>query len=258
MSTPSLVISERHGAVHRLALNRPEKKNALTLAMYSALTEGLLAAAAEPGVRVVVLEGSDACFTAGNDIADFASGFSAEKFAPIFQFLETIHRFEKPIVARVNGVAVGIGTTMLLHCDIVFAGEGARFQLPFTNLALCPEAASSWLLPRVIGYQRAAEMLLLGEPITAARAHTFGLVNHVIPDAGTRDAAWFAAEKLAAQPAASVRLTKSLLKRRHADTVSAVMKEEALLFGERLQSPEAMEAFMAFSQRRKPDFSAYV
>lgn len=256
MSNP-LVLSERHGAIHRLAFNRPDKKNALTLAMYEALTAGLREAAADPAVRVVVLEGDDHCFTAGNDIADFASGFSEEKFAPIFHFLEAIHRFEKPIIARVNGNAVGIGTTVLLHCDMVIAGESAKFCLPFTNLGLCPEAASSWLLPRLMGHQRASELLLLGHPFPASKALELGLINYVLPDSETRDAAWSAAEVISQQPAASVRLAKSLLKKGHAETVSAVMLDEARLFGERLRSPEAAEAFAAFAARRKPDFSKF-
>ncbi len=257
MSTSSQIVSERQGAIHRLAFNRPEKKNALSLAMYVALTEGLSGAQEEPGVRVILLEGSESCFTAGNDIADFASGASAEKLAPIFSFLEALHRCTKPIVASVNGVAVGIGTTALLHCDLVFAGESARFQLPFVNLGLCPEAASSLLLPRAIGYQRAAELLMLGEPFTAARAHALGLVNHVSPDPETRDAARHAAEKLAGQPPAALRLTKELLKKGLAAQVSQTMADEGQHFLARLASPEAAEAFMAFALRRKPDFTQF-
>lgn len=256
MSNP-LVLAERHGPIYRLALNRPDKKNALTLPMYEALTAGLKEAAADPAIRAVVLEGDDKCFTAGNDIADFASGFSEEKFAPIFHFLEAIHRFEKPVIARVHGVAVGIGTTVLLHCDMVIAGESAKFCLPFTNLGLCPEAASSWLLPRLMGHQRASELLLLGQPFPAQRALEFGLVNYVLPDSEVRDAAWSAAEMISRQPAASVRLTKAFLKQPHAETVSAIMREEAIKFGQRLSSPEAAEAFAAFAQRRQPDFSKF-
>ena len=244
-------------AILTIRLHRPEKKNALSLAMYGAMTAALRAGQADAAVRAVMLQGTADCFTSGNDIADFVSGPTPERLAPIFEFLGAISTYEKPIVAAVNGLAVGIGTTMLLHCDLVCCGEGARFQLPFVNLGLVPEAASSLLLPRLAGYHRAAELLMLGEIFNAATAREIGLVNRVAPDADCPAAAREFATKLAAKPAAAVRLTKSLLKKRSAAEVRETMAEEAGHFAARLQSPEAGEAFAAFLERRKPDFSKF-
>ena len=248
---------ETRDAILTISLRRPEKKNALSLAMYVAMAAALKAGQVDPAVRAVVLQGTADCFTSGNDIADFVSGPTPERLAPIFDFLGTIASYEKPIVAAVNGLAVGIGTTMLLHCDLVCAGESARFQLPFVNLGLVPEAASSLLLPRLAGHQRAAELLMLGEMFTASTAREIGLLNRVVPDAECPSAAREFAVKLAARPAAAVRLTKSLLKKGSAGRVAEVMAEEGKLFASRLQSPEAAEAFAAFLERRKPDFTRF-
>jgi enoyl-CoA hydratase/carnithine racemase len=248
---------EIRDAILTISLHRPEKKNALSLAMYVAMTAALRAGHADATVRAVVLQGTADCFTSGNDIADFVSGPTPERLAPIFDFLGTISTYEKPVVAAVNGLAVGIGTTMLLHCDLVCCGEGARFQLPFVNLGLVPEAASSLLLPRLAGYHRAAELLMLGEMFNAATAREIGLVNRVTPDGECATAAREFAAKLVAKPAAAVRLTKSLLKKGSAAAVGQVIKEEGELFAKRLQSPEAAEAFAAFLERRKPDFSKF-
>jgi enoyl-CoA hydratase/carnithine racemase len=248
---------ETRDAILTISLHRPEKKNALSLAMYGAMTAALRAGQADAAVRAVVLQGTPDCFTSGNDIADFVSGPTPERLAPIFDFLGTLSTYEKPVVAAVNGLAVGIGTTMLLHCDLVCAGESARFQLPFVNLGLVPEAASSLLLPRLAGYHRAAEMLMLGEMFSVATAREVGLVNRVTPDGECQAAARELAGKLAARPAAAVRLTKSLLKKGLAAQVRETMAEEANYFAARLQSPEAAEAFAAFLERRKPDFSKF-
>jgi enoyl-CoA hydratase/carnithine racemase len=255
-STANIQVETRD-AILTISLHRPEKKNALSLAMYGAMTTALRAGQADAAVRAVVLQGTADCFTSGNDIADFVSGPTPERLAPIFDFLGTLSTYEKPVVAAVNGLAVGIGTTMLLHCDLVCAGESARFQLPFVNLGLVPEAASSLLLPRLAGYHRAAEMLMLGEMFSAATAREVGLVNRVAPDGECQAAARELAGKLAARPAAAVRLTKSLLKKGLAAQVRETMAEEGNLFAARLQSPEAAEAFAAFLERRKPDFSKF-
>ena len=177
--------------------------------------------------------------------------------AALLEFLGTISTYEKPVIAAVNGLAVGIGTTMLLHCDLVSCGEGARFQLPFVNLGLVPEAASSLLLPRLAGYHRAAELLMLGEMFNAATAREIGLVNRVTPDAECQAAAREFALKLVTRPAAAVRLTNALLRKASAAQVRDTMAEEAGHFAARLQSPEAAEAFAAFLERRKPDFSRF-
>jgi enoyl-CoA hydratase/carnithine racemase len=255
--TTANVQVETREAILTISLHRPEKKNALSLAMYGAMTAALRTGLTDAAVRAVVLQGTSDCFTSGNDIADFVSGPTPERLAPIFDFLGTISTYEKPVVAAVNGLAVGIGTTMLLHCDLVCAGENARFQLPFVNLGLVPEAASSLLLPRLAGYHRAAEMLMLGEMFNATTAREVGLVNRVTSDGECQAAAREFAGKLSARPAAAVRLTKSLLKKGSAARVRETMAEEANLFATRLQSPEAAEAFAAFLERRKPDFSKF-
>ena len=254
--TPPVHLNTSDGIL-TISLHRPEKKNALSLAMYVAMTAALRAGQADPAVRAVVMQGTADCFTSGNDIADFVSGPTPERLAPIFDFLGTISTCEKPIVAAVNGLAVGIGTTMLLHCDLVCAGESARFQLPFVNLGLVPEAASSLLLPRLAGSQRAAELLMLGEMFSAATAREMGLVNRVTADAECQAAAREFAAKLVAKPAAALRLTKLLLKKGSAALVREVITEEGRLFAGCLQSPEAAEAFTAFHERRKPDFSKF-
>ncbi len=175
----------------------------------------------------------------------------------MFGFLEAVSHAEKPLVAAVSGVAVGVGTTMLLHCDLVYAADGTKFALPFVNLGLCPEAASSFLLPAIVGYQRAAELLLLGEPFDAAKAHALGIVTEVVPAEILMLRAGDAAKKLAGKPAASLRLTKRLMKRAWMAAIEAALAEEIRHFGERLGSPEAKEAFSAFLEKREPDFSRF-
>lgn len=245
------------GAVMTVRMQRPEKKNALTRAMYTALTDALRQADEDPGVRVVLLRGTDDCFTSGNDITDFMQAPPVDDSSPVFQFLRAIVTAQTPLVAAVTGPAVGIGTTMLLHCDLVYAGESARLHLPFVNLALVPEAGSSLMLPRMAGHVRAAELLMLGEPFGAATAQEFGLVNAVLPDGEVHARALDVAAKLAAKPPAALRLTKSLLKRSQRAEVEETIAYEARFFAERLQSPEAAEAFQAFMERRKPDFSRF-
>ena len=251
------VIIDLKDGVLRIEMRRPEKKNALTGPMYAAMADALERAASEDAVRVVLIHGQPEVFTAGNDLGDFLNGPTDDPNRPVFRFLRNIAAAPKPLLAAVAGNAVGVGTTMLLHCDLVYAGEGARFQLPFVNLALCPEAACSYLLPRLAGHQRASELLLFGEPFNAAKAYEIGLVNAIHADATLLEAALERARKLATLPAASLRETKRLLKQGHAALVQQTMKDEGEIFLRQLASPEAKEAFSAFLEKRKPDFSKF-
>lgn len=250
------VRAERDGAVLRLTLARPEKKNALTRDMYAALADALTGASADEGVRAVVLTGDGGAFTGGNDLADFLMDPPAGtdtpegdgEASPVFAFLHVVSTFPKPLVAAVEGAAVGIGTTVLLHCDLVYVAPSARFRMPFVDLGLVPEAASSLLLPQIAGHVRAAEWLLLGEPFGADEALAAGLVNEIVTDPLVR--AIERAQALAAKPPEAVRLSKALLRRPTEAAVQAAMEEEGARFVERLASPEAQAAFMAFFARR--------
>ena len=257
--TSALIVTEIKDGVLRVELCRPDKKNALTGPMYAVLADAFVAAEGNPAVRVVLIHGQPGLFTAGNDLGDFLRNppLNDDPPPPVFRFLEAFRTLSKPFLAAVCGPAVGVGTTMLLHCDLVYAGESAKFQLPFVNLGLCPEAASSLLLPALAGHVRAAEMLLLGEPFGAAQALEIGLVNAVLPDQKVLEHAMVQARKLAVQPAASVRLTKQLMKRAQASLVEQTMREEGRHFKARLVSPESKEAFSAFFEKRKPDFSRF-
>lgn len=247
------VIVEAREGVLVLRMNRPDKKNALTRDMYQALTAALDQAAVGDAVRVILITGGPQAFTAGNDLDDFLADPPRDMEAPVLKFLSALATCPLPIVAAVNGVAVGIGTTMLLHCELVYAANDAQFQLPFVNLGLVPEAASSLLLPRLAGYQRAAELLLLGEPFGAPRAETLGLVNAVVEPDAVGGRALAAAESLARKPQAALRATKALLKSDTGKTLNRIA-EEASEFSERLKSPELQEAVQAFRERRAPNF----
>jgi enoyl-CoA hydratase/carnithine racemase len=251
------IFTELSDGILRIEMRRPEKKNALTGPMYAAMADALERAAREDAVRVVLIHGQPEVFTAGNDLGDFLNSPANDPNRPVFRFLRNIAAAPKPLIAAVSGNAVGVGTTMLLHCDYVLAGENARFQLPFVNLALCPEAASSLLLPRLAGHQRAAELLLFGEPFNATKAYEIGLVNAIHPDAALLDAALERARKLATLPAASLRETKRLMKQSVAALVPQAMQAEGEIFTRQLASPEAKEAFSAFLEKRKPDFSKF-
>ncbi|MGY3484591.1 enoyl-CoA hydratase/carnithine racemase [Bradyrhizobium sp. USDA 4011] len=241
--------------VMTLTLQRPEKKNALTGAMYDAMSNALKQAEADPAVRVILFQGDGDSFTAGNDLADFASQARGESAvdSPAHRFIETISKAGKPLVAAVQGNAVGVGTTMLLHCDLVYLAENARLITPFVNLALVPEAASSWLLPLRIGHARAYAMFALGEPMDAQGALASGLANAVVPQADLRKKAHDAAVALTRRPAGSLSMTKKLM--REQQRIAAQIAEEGVLFKERLTTPEAREAFAAFAERRQPDFT---
>ncbi len=249
------ILTHTEAGVTTITFNRPDKKNSITGAMYAALADALAAAEADAAQRVVVLQGHETIFSAGNDIGDFLNDPPADGETPVFRFLRGIAGFSKPLVAAVCGPAVGVGTTLLFHCDLVVAGDNAAFSMPFVNLGLVPEAASSLLVPQMMGYHRAAEALLLGEPFMAEAAQEVGLVNRVVPPSEAHAVAQSIARKLAAKPLASLVATKKLLKKAHTEQVLARMDEEGALFRRMLGEPAAREAFGAFMERRKPDFS---
>lgn len=258
MSDEILVHAE--GGVLTLTFNRIEKKNAITAAMYATLADALEQAVQNNEVRVVVFQGHAEIFTAGNDLMDFMMnppriGEDGE-LPSVFRFLQILQQFNKPIVAGVCGAAVGIGTTLLLHCDLVYAGDNAALSLPFVNLGLCPEAGSSYLLPALVGHQRAAEKLMLGEPFYAEEAAEMGLVNRVLPPTEVNAYVQAQARKLADKPMASLIATKALMKRSQ-DHLWPLMQDEARQFGLLLVGPAAREAISAFMQKRKPDFSKF-
>lgn len=241
--------------VATIELARTQKKNALTTTMYAAMTDALAAAESDAGVRAILIHGTSGCFTAGNDLKDFLAGPAGASQA--LRFISALSKVGKPVVAGVGGPAVGIGTTLLLHCDLVYASPSARFQLPFAQLGLVPEGASSLLLPMTAGYHRAAELLLLGQPFAAEKALDAGIVTEIVPEDALIERARAAATAIAAQPPESVRLTKRLMKRPLAGAIAEAMAEEARLFAERLESAEAKEALSAFLEKRKPDFSRF-
>lgn len=256
-SSSPQVLLESVGGVLRIELHRPEKKNALTTGMYGALVQALEAADRAPGVRVVLLHGQPEVFTSGNDLSDFLQDPAVDDDHVAYRFVRTLSTTAKPIVAAVNGACVGVGATLLLHCDLVYAGEGATFAMPFVNLGLCPEAGSSLLFPLAAGHARAAELLLLGKPFAAAKAAECGMVSEVLPDADVLRHAQERALELAAKPPAAVRLTKALLRRGVAAQLRDTIQEESREFQQRLGSPEAKESFAAFLEKRKPDFSRF-
>jgi enoyl-CoA hydratase/carnithine racemase len=245
-----LVRAETRDAVTRIELARPEKKNAITTEMYVQMAEALAAADADREVRAVLIRGSRDCFTAGNDLSDFLQRPPGAK-SPSWKFFETLPGLSKPVVAAVAGPAVGIGTTLLLHCDFVYATPGARFQLPFVPLGIVPEFGSTYLLPLLAGYQRAAELLLLGQPFTADKARDIGIVTELVPEDQLMEKAEKTAMALAALPPESMRLTKQLMKSAHAEAVRRQVAEEGRIFIERLASPEAKEAMRAILEKRK-------
>ena len=249
------ILSHIDGGVMTLTINRLDKKNSITSSMYTLLADALDAALADGAVRAVVIQGHETIFSAGNDIGDFLNKPPSSTDSPVFRFLRGISAFPKPIVAAVCGPAVGIGTTLLLHCDLIYAGDNAAFSMPFVNLGLCPEAASSLLVPQLMGYPRAAEALLLGEPFMAEAALDMGLINRIVPPAEVNALAQRQAQKLAAKPLSSLIETKRLMKKSNAPLLADRIAEEAVSFGRMLSEPAAREAFTAFMQKRKPDFS---
>ncbi|WP_428486546.1 enoyl-CoA hydratase [Rhodopila sp.] len=250
------VIVEQTGPVLEIVFNRPEKKNALTRAMYQATEAAFKRADEDASIRVVLLTGAGDTFTAGNDIKDFQGRATTDTPTPASPFLVALSGLAKPLVAAVNGAAIGVGTTMLAHCDLVIAARSARFVMPFTSLGLVPEAASSLLFPLLVGHQRASALLLLGEPMDAETAREWGFVNQVVADADLLATARGVASRLAALPPEAVRQTKALIKNGRRD-VPGRIEQELVLFHQRLHSPEAAEAFAAFVEKRKPDFSRF-
>jgi len=251
------ILVESKDRVLRIEIARLDKKNALTQDMYRAMSQALAAADADAQVRAILIHGTKDCFTSGNDLKDFLNRDPHAGPAASFDFISGLPKVAKPLIAAVGGSAVGVGTTMLLHCDLVYAAPGARFQMPFVPLGLVPEAASSLLLPMIAGYQRAAELLMLGQPFSAEKALAAGFVTEIVPGEKLLEHARAAAAAVAALPPASVRLTKQLMKRQHGQAIASQMAEESRVFAERLQSGEAKEAMTAFFEKRKPDFSRF-
>jgi len=252
------VLSELSGGVLTLTINRPEKKNALTRAMYQALADGIDGAGDDPDVRCVLIQANGDMFTAGNDLGDFAAVNAGDPTASQARqggnpLLIALGRAKTPLVAAVHGRAVGVGVTMLLHCDLVYVAEDVLLTTPFVNLALAPEAASSLLLPARIGHARAFSMFVLGEAVDGKTAAAWGIANAAVPAADLRAKAHAAAEAIAARAPASVTGTKALM--RDAPAIAAQMEKEGKIFAAQLKSPEAKEAFAAFAQKRAPDFS---
>lgn len=247
--------------VATIEIARPEKKNALTQAMYSAMADALAAASADAAVRAVLITGQPGCFTSGNDIEDFMQrppgAGSDGATSPVARFMQALLDCEKPVVAAVTGAAVGIGTTLLLHCDLVYISDEARLAMPFVSLGLVPEYASSLVVPLLMGHAKAAEKLLLGEPFSGSDAVDCGIANAVLPAGEVVNHARRIAERFNNLPPSAVRETKRLMRAPRREQVQQVMAAEGALFAQRLRSPEAAEAFQAFFQKRRPDFSKF-
>jgi enoyl-CoA hydratase/carnithine racemase len=249
---------ERDGAVQHIAINRPEKKNALTADMYTALADAVEQAEAEATVRVLLLHGKGDAFTAGNDLQDFMQKpWKGQAEPPAVRFITAVAYAKKPIVAAVHGLVVGVGTTILLHCDLVYAAPETNFMMPFINLGIVPEAASTVLLPLLVGRQRASELFMLGTPLNAQRGFEMGLVNAVVAREQLLQTAATAAKTLAAKPGAALRACKELMKRPYQVEVDRALREEVEVISERLESLETREALSAFLEKRKPDFSKF-
>ena len=249
MSEQDIVVSKDQGVL-ALGFNRPAKKNALTREMYAALAREIAAANVDDEIGAVLVYGEGNDFTSGNDVNDFLEHPPSGSDSPVWHFLTAIREFSKPLVAAVTGRAVGVGTTMLFHCDYVIAGESSRFSMPFVNLGLVPEAGSSYLLPLIAGHHRAAELLMFGEPCSVQRGYEAGFVNEVVEDEQVAMRAGERAKQLADQPRTAIRETKRLLRQAHQQQLIAVMEEEAQLFSAALESDETREAFMNFLMKK--------
>lgn len=243
--------------VATIEIARPHKKNALTAEMYSAMAAAVRAADADTTVRALLITGQPGIFTSGNDIDDFMNRPPSTPDAPVFDFMRALVACRKPVVAAVTGAAIGIGTTMLLHCDLVYVSDEARLAMPFASLGLVPEFASSLIVPQLMGQAKAAEKLLLGDPFTAEEAVEMRIANAVLPAGEVLRHARRMAERFNTLPPGAVRDSKRLMRRASVERVLETIEAEAVIFGQRLSSPEATEAFSAFFQKRKPDFSAF-
>ena len=246
------IVTEHSGSILTIQLNRPAKKNAMTSSMYTAMADALHDAASDDHTRVVLWHGAGHSFTAGNDLEDFMKNPPGPGESPQARLINALIDFEKPLVAAVQGVAIGGGTTMLAHCDFVYAGESAKFQLPFVNLALVPEFGSSYLLPLRFGYVRAAELVLLGQPFDASRAAELGLVTQVVPDQKLLVTATETARKLAEKPTGALQACKRLMKRTSREQLEQAVKFENEEFAVRVRSAEAKQAFTAFFEKHAP------
>jgi enoyl-CoA hydratase/carnithine racemase len=249
------IITERSGSILRVQLNRPAKKNAMTSSMYVTLADILNDAGKDEEIRVVLWHGAGDSFSAGNDVEDFLKNPPGPGESPQARLMKALINFDKPLVAAVQGAAIGGGTTMLTHCDFVYAGESARFQMPFINLGLVPEFGSSYSVPARIGHLRAAELILLGVPFDARRAAELGLVTRVVPDQEVLSTATETAEKLARKPIGALRACKRLMKLQSREQIEQAIKVENEEFASRVRSAEAREAFSAFIEKRPPDFT---
>jgi enoyl-CoA hydratase/carnithine racemase len=243
--------------IMHIVIDRPDRRNAFTNDMYKRMADALQQADNNKDVRVVLISGHESVYSSGNDLHDFLDEPPRNESAPAFQFLRNLSQLKKPIVACVRGPAIGVGTSMLFHCDLVYAGEQSSFATPFAKLGLCPEAASSYLLPLIAGFQRASEMLMFGDTITAQRAQEMGFVNEVKPDDQVLNHAKERALKLSQLPPESLRLTKRLMKMAHGSQTLQQILVEASSFFTQLESAEAKEAFNAFFEKRPPDFSQF-
>ncbi|RTL16389.1 MAG: enoyl-CoA hydratase [Burkholderiales bacterium] len=243
--------------VATIEIARPEKKNAITQAMYQAMADALRAADEDKAVRAVLITGQPGIFTSGNDLEDFMAAPPRGADAPVFQFMQALVGCGKPVVAAVTGAAIGIGTTLLLHCDLVYVADEARLAMPFVGLGLVPEFASSLVVPQLMGNRRAAEKLLLGDPFTGAQAVECGIANAVLPGSEVLNHARRIAERFNHLAPGAVRDSKKLIRDPQRPTVQEAIAREGEIFGARLRSPEAMEAFQAFFQKRAPDFSKF-
>jgi len=229
---------------------RPEKKNALTPEMYAALSDAIRAGDADNSVRAIILHGVEGCFTSGNDLANFRNGPSPDRVYPHNLYIDTLRQAQKPVIAAVNGITLGIGTIMLFHCDFVYATPDAQFSLPFVNLGLSPEGGTSYILPHLIGYQKAAELIMLGEKFDSQIAEQIGLVNKIVSSESLLSKAFETAEKLAEKSPESIRAAKALLKRGMKDAVTAAMSRELDLFNERMASSEVRDAIDRFFPKK--------
>ena len=244
------------GVLH-IVLARPERRNALTLEMYAALADALVRANTDSSIRVLLISGEGKTFCAGNDLTSFMQNPDVSEDSSVIRFLRALVACEVPIVAAIHGAAVGIGTTLLLHCDLVYAATGTKLSLPFVNLALVPEGGSSLLLPRMMGHVKAAELLLLGDAFSAEKAAQLGLINDVVEPGDLLAIAGKTAKALAEKPPTALRQTRALLKKAAGSELQATLNEELGHFAVLLSSPEAKEAFTAFAEKRKPDFSSF-
>ncbi|WP_226667811.1 enoyl-CoA hydratase [Microbulbifer aggregans] len=256
-STCAEIQVSQYERILEISIHRPERKNALTMDMYSAMAELLREASENPEVRVVIVTGTKGVFTSGNDLADFLGGSASGEESPVFQFMRALYDFPKPVIAAVSGYAVGIGTTMLLHCDLSIADDDAVFQMPFVNLGLCPEYASSYLLPRIMGHAKASELLLLGKKFDAQTAANVNICNEVVYAGEALERAREYAREVATKAPEAVRLTKKLLRQGTYASGLEFISEEAGHFQNRLQSGEFREAATAFMEKRPADFSKF-